>query len=699
MELCADWFAVEADDDVSRHGIADDPRAERFDWRPIDVPGHWENSSGFAGASGPLMYRKRFHVAPPADDQRRWLTLDGVLYQADVWLDGAYLGDPEGYFAPHSFDITALSQLGDEHVLAVEVTCAPQGPQGRRNLTGALQLDLDGANPGGLWRPALVYDTGPIRIDRLRVLCRDADDRRAHLRLLARVDSDQQRTVTVRTSVTGAADAGDERDFTVAAGGNEIEWTLDIVDPQLWWPRTLGEQALATVAVEVLVDGRRSDRRERRTGLRQVDWDNWVCSINGERLFLKGATIDPLPTALGDAAAPEAAVRSADEAIRTATTLGLDAIRIAGHIADRRWYDAADEAGLVVLQDFPLQGGHARGVRGQAVDQARAAVDQLAHHPSLVMWSAHNAPVPTASSGGDRRRLAVAAGQQLPSWNRSVLDRWVKRALEDADPTRLVVAHSGVVAHLPQLDGTDSHLSYGWSYGAIDDLGRRARRQPRSVRFVSEFGAASAGNAAGRRSLTDVGGPGAELLAQHFDPARFTTDAAWRNATQAYQAELLRRQIETLRKLKFRPTGGFSFTTLFDTAPIGFGVIDADGAPKTAFEAVRAACAPLIVVAEPLPTAPVPGRRVRVDVHAVNAERAPVEGATLEAVLTWPAGSRRWQFGGDLPADEVVLVGRVQFDVPALDVGDDLALTLTLTKPTGSLAPLATNRYVTRARS
>ncbi|NQY55731.1 MAG: hypothetical protein HRT86_04455 [Ilumatobacteraceae bacterium] len=692
MELCADWFAVVADDDVRRHGLADDPRAEQFDWRPIDVPGHWENSDGFAGSSGPLMYRHRFHAPPPADGRRRWLTLDGVMYQADVWLDGAYLGDPEGYFGPHSFDITALSQLGDEHVLAVEVTCSPQSHNGRRNLTGALQPDLDAPNPGGLWRPVVVYDTGPVRIDRLRVLCRDADDRRAHLRLLARVDSDRQRTVTVRTSVTGAADAGDERDFTVAAGVNEIEWTLDITDPQLWWPRTLGEQALATVAVEVLVDGQCSDRRERRTGLRQVDWDNWVCSVNGERLFLKGATIDPRPTALGDPAAPDAA-------INTATTLGLDALRFAGYIADRRWYAAADEAGLVVLQDFPLQGGHARSVRAQAVEQARAAVDHLAHHPCVVMWSAHNNPVPTASSTGDRRRLAVTAGRQLPSWNKTVLDRWVKRALEDADPTRLTIAHSGVVAHLPQLDGTDGHLSYGWSYGAIDDLGRRARRQPRSVRFVSEFGAASAGNATERRALTAVGGPGAELLAQHFDPARFTTDAEWRNATQAYQAELLRRQIETLRKLKFQPTGGFSFATLFDTAPIGFGVVDNDGAPKAAFESVRAACAPLIVVAEPLPTAPVPGRLVRVDVHAVNAERAPVEGVTLEAVLTWPAGSRRWQFGGVLPADEVVLIGRVQFDVPALTYGDELALTLTLTTPTGALTPLATNRYVTCARS
>ncbi|MEO1057585.1 MAG: hypothetical protein AAFY28_11785, partial [Actinomycetota bacterium] len=484
MELRADWLAVEANDDVRRHGLDSDPRADDFDWHPIDIPGQWVNTPRFAAYDGPVMYRGSVHAAPPEPGRRRWLTLDGVMYQADVWLDGAYLGDPEGYFSPHTFDITALSSLTEEHTVAVEVTCAPQGVRGRRNLTGALQPHIDAPNPGGLWRPVLMYETGPVRIDRLRVICRDADHRRAHLRLVARVDSDDQRQVVVRTSVTGAADAGAEQPFTLAAGTNEIEWTIDITDPTLWWPRAIGDQSLATVSVEIDVDGEVSDRRQRRTGLRQIDWDNWVCSINGERVFLKGVAVAPRTTALAD---PSAAERAA----HATAALGLDAWRVLGHVADRSWYSAADEQGIVVLQDFPLQWGHARSVRSQAVEQARAAVDQLAHHPSIVLWNAHNDPAaqPTGEQReGLRRRLTTTTAQQLPSWNKSVLDRWVKRAFDSVDPSRLTVAHSGVAAHLPQLDGTDSHLSYGWSYGAIDDLARRARRQPRSVRFVSEFG-------------------------------------------------------------------------------------------------------------------------------------------------------------------------------------------------------------------
>jgi len=39
----------------------------------------------------------------------------------DVWLDGAYLGDTEGYFFPHTFEVTEHLRSRSEHQLAVEV--------------------------------------------------------------------------------------------------------------------------------------------------------------------------------------------------------------------------------------------------------------------------------------------------------------------------------------------------------------------------------------------------------------------------------------------------------------------------------------------------------------------------------------------------------------------------------------------------
>jgi len=703
MHLSDPWLAAEADDDVRRNGIGMD--ADDSTWTCVEVPGHWQDHPDFASSDGPLMYRHAFSADPPAEGRRRWVTLDGIFYQADVWLDGAYLGDPEGYFTSHNLEITSLSRIDHEHVLAVEVTCSPQsGTAGRRNITGIFQTPAGvgpNRNPGGLWRPVSVYDTGPVQIDRLRVLCRDADARRAHLRLATRLDSDRLTPVTMRTYVDG--DQVDEQHQSIAAGHNDFEWTIDISDPALWWPRALGDQPLIEVAVEVVIDGEVSDRRERRTGLRQLVWDDWICSVNGERLFLKGANL--LPTTLGPAnASGEMIRRDLDAAVE----LGLDALRVHGHIADRPLYEAADEAGILLLQDFPLQWGHARSVRHQAVEQARAAVDSLGHHPSIAMWTAHDDPGATDAaviSAGWRGTARSIAAKQLPSWNKSVLDRWVKRAFERADSSRQVVAHSGVVPHLPQLDGTDSHLWFGWRHGEAEDLAEFAARLPRMVRFVSEFGSDSPPADAPfideqlarfawpsldwEQMQIDVGYQ-RDVAERSFAPTEFDTFDEWRDTLQYYQSHVLKTQIETLRRLKYRPTGGFCFSSLNDSAPaISSSILDHERRPKPAFATVAAACVPVLVVADPLPADLHSGAQLDLDVHVVSDLRTALDFAVVDAVVSWDGGEQRWRFGGPIPADDVVKVGRIRMSVP--DATGPIALDLHLT----SGETTSRNRYTT----
>ena len=651
MELGGLWRAAEADDDVRRDGIGVD--TDDRDWVELEVPGHWQDHPAFADSQGPVMYRRRFDAAEPGTDRRRWVTLDGIFYQADVWLDGAYLGDPEGYFFPHTFDITQLARFGTDHVLAVEVTCSPElETSGRRNLTGVHQPPTDDpANPGGLWRPVHVFDTGPARIDRLRVLCRDADERRAHLRIAARIDIDRDAEVVVRTLLDGVID--DEVPQFLAKGHNEIEWTVDITDPALWWPRALGDQPLLETAIEVVVDGEVSDRRSRRTGLRQIVWDNWTCSVNGERLFLKGANLLPLRRSPGHATAADVEV-----ALDAAGDLGLDALRVQGHIGDRALYRGADERGILLLQDFPLQWSHVRSVRSQAVDQARAAVDALGHHPSIAMWSAHGNPSglePPAERDGWAGRARSVARQQLPTWNRTVLDRWVKRSFERADSTRQVIAHSGVLPHLPRLDGTDSHLWFGWRYGDADDLARFAQRLPRMVRFVTEFGA---------------------------DAAPDDPDA------QRHQADLLKVQIEALRRIKYRPTGGFCFSSLLDSTPgTASSVLALDGTRKLAYDAVRDACVPLLVVAEPMPADVTTGAHLDLAIHVISDRRDALDFAVVDAIVRSSWTEQTFRFGGPVPADDVANVGQLQFTVP-----DDLGpLTVELQLTYGG--ETGTNRY------
>jgi beta-mannosidase len=699
VELSGVWRAAHATDDLRRRAV--EPGFDDGDWPEIAVPGHWRGHPEFVDSDGPVLYRHRFRQLPPDPGRRRWVTLDGVFYQADVWLDGAYLGDPEGYFAPHSFDVTALAALDTDHVLAVEATCSPQtSVRGKRNITGIFQHwdGLDRAwNPGGLWRPVRVHDTGPVRLARLRVLCRDADEARAHLLLTARLDSDTRRRVVLRTRVDGQVLS--DAEHVLATGVNEVAWAVDVDRPQLWWPHSLGDQHLTDVVVDVLVDDEPSDRADRRTGCRTVAWNDWVLSVNGERLFLKGSNLLPTTAGLADAT-PEMVARDVELAIDA----HLDVLRVHGHIARPELYDAADRAGLILIQDFPLSWGYARSVRRQAVEQAREAVDLLGHHPSIALWIGHNDPV-AAGVGieGDTSvaRLRFLAGHQLPSWNKTVLDRWVKRSFEKADPTRSAVPHSGVLPHLPLIDGTDSHLYFGWYHGESGELGRLAARLPRLVRFVSELGAQSVPDSADFIDTSTWPDLDWETLATRhglqrwvFDervpPAEFATFDAWRDATQQYQADLLRQQVETLRRIKYRPTGGFCTFSFNDASPmVSWSVLDHQRRPKAGYGALRDSCAPVIVTSDWPPSIVAPGDPLELDLHVVNDLHQPLAPAVVTATLSWAGGERSWYFGGDVPSDECVKIGRVATIVPETLGSLRLELRFTAGDTT------ATNRYTT----
>ncbi len=682
MDLTGAWHAAVADEELRRRWQDDD-----FDaggWETVAVPGHWRSVAAFADTDGPLLYRRSFEADAPGAGRRTWLTFDGLFYQGDVWLDGAYLGDTEGYFVPHTVEVSDALRARREHHLAIEVTCSrPSDLTAKRNLTGVFQhwdcLDPDW-NPGGIWRPVRLTETGLVRIAGLRVLCREASEERAVVVLRAVLDSAGPRTVRLHTAV-GAADHESEQ--PLADGPNEVEWTVTVERPALWWPRALGPPTLHDVVVRALVPGpggeEVSDERRLRTGLRQVRMRSWIASVNGERMFLKGSNQGPTRMALAEAT-PDELARDVDLALDA----GLDLLRIHAHITRPELYDAADERGLLLWQDMPLQWGYARGVRKQAVRQADAAVEQLGHHPSIAIWCGHNEPMAIENDpdmwGDPRalRRMAVRAfaAQELPTWNKTVLDRSVKRSLEKGDGTRPVIAHSGVIPHPPLLDGTDSHLYFGWYHGKERDLPTFLRALPRMARFVTEFGAQAIPTTAGFceperwpdldwERLGRTHALQKALFDKFVPPGDHTTFESWADATQAYQAQVVRRHVEELRRIKYAPTGGFAQFCFADGHPaVTWSVLGHDRAPKLGYDALRAACRPVIVVADRLPEVVRPGEHLALDVHVVSDLRVPVRGVEVVAEVGWPGGARIWRWGGDLPADSCERVGTVQLRVP-----------------------------------
>jgi beta-mannosidase len=162
---------------------------------------------------------------------------------------------------------------------------------------------------------------------------------------------------------------------------------------------------------------------------------------------------------------------------------------------------------------------------------------------------------------------------------------------------------------------------------------------------------------------------------RYVPPDGYPTFDAWRTATQEYQAVVVRRQIETLRRIKYRPTGGFAQFCFADGHPgVTWSVLGHDRAPKLGFDALRAACRPVIVVADRLPATVAPGLALALDVHVVSDRRTQIDDAEISAELTWPGGTRSWRWRGDVPADGCQRVGTVQVVVP--DAPGPIVLTL-----------------------
>jgi beta-mannosidase len=705
-QVTGPWRAAPADEALRRS--ATDPDFADDGWEPIHVPGHWRSTPAFSGLDGPLLYRARFSDAdlPPAEgpDARTWLVLDGVFYTSDVWLDGAYVGDTEGYFFPHAFEITDAVAERAEHVLALEVGCAPQtDKRHKRNLTGVFQhWDLIDQtwNPGGIWRPVRLERSGPVRIRHLRVLCSDARDDNATVFVRAVVDTAEARQVVMRTTVrddSGRDIVELESEKHLAAGENRLEWTIGIPNPRLWWPWSLGEQPRYNVDVDVATELGSSDARSRSLGLRRVEMRNWIFSVNGERLFLKGANQGPIRMALGEAEPVEF-----ERDVRLAKEANLDFLRVHAHVSRPDLYEAADAQGLLIWQDLPLQWGYARGVRAQARRQAREAVDLLAHHPSVVLWCGHNEPLAIdmdpadLNDPGGRLRTAARmfAGQLLPTWNKSVLDHSIASVLEKADGSRPVIAHSGILPHPPQLDGTDSHWYFGWYHGEQRDFPALLRRWPRVARFVSEFGAQAVPDDAA--FLEPERWPNLDwdraarvhslqkpMFDRYVPPADHATFDEWRDATQRYQAKLIRDHVTALRLLKYRPTGGFAQFCFADGQPaVSWSVLDHDRTPKLGFAALRDACAPVVVTATPLPAALRAGDALFVRIWAISDRRISFPDMVASLHLYWrshgPASAnsadssepersldRSWQ--GDLPADAATHLATIETTVADAD--------------------------------
>lgn len=460
-------------------------------------------------------YETRLPAAQSGHEQTD-LVFDGLDTVAEVIVDGRPLGRVRNMHRSYRFDVTGL-----DGPLAVRFVSAYAEAEAVRGKTG----DRPGAYPepyqylrkmacsfGWDWGPTLVTAGiwRPVRLERWSTA------RLARVRPLVTVEGgvgvvelrvDVERT-RVEAGLTLEARVGDRR---VRAGitGTGATVRVEVPDAQLWWPRGYGEQTLYDVELTLLHDRAPLDVWRRRVGFRQVGLDTsadahgtgFTLVVNGERLFVRGVNWIP------DDVFPSRVSRERYRArLRQAAGAGVDLVRVwgGGIYESEDFYDACDELGLLVWQDFPFACAaypEEQPLRGEVEAEARENVVRLMPHPSLVLWSGNNENLWGFRDWGWEERLGG------DSWGEGYYLGLLPRVVAELDPTRPYTAGSpwsGSWGRHPNDPAHGTHHS--WEVWNREDYAGYRSQVPR---FVAEFGwQAPPAYATLRRAL-----PGEELAA------------------------------------------------------------------------------------------------------------------------------------------------------------------------------------------
>lgn len=191
----------------------------------------------------------------------------------------------------------------------------------------------------------------------------------------------------------------------VASGTNKgvkdaLEFTVDVKQPELWWPRPQGTPHLYSLKLHLSLDGRVLDRRETAVGIREIrpvlrdpqsGEKRFRFDVNGRPMFLPGACWAPLE-GLTHCWNQERAARLLDLFEHG----GMNVLRIwgEGNIPPQEFYDACDRRGILIWQDFMF--GYSMHPSGDPAFDAncRAEIEdmirRLRNHPSILLWCGGN---------------------------------------------------------------------------------------------------------------------------------------------------------------------------------------------------------------------------------------------------------------------------------------------------------------------
>jgi len=379
-------------------------------------------------------YRTEFAVPEAYRNKRLWLNFDGINWKARVYLNGVKVGDINGAFIRGRFDITETVDFTGKNTLAVYIEWCDSQTEDMPSFLCSASWDWMPAIPGrnmGIYKDVFLSATGDVTVNDVNVVTDLPlpDTSKATLTASAFVKnvSDKEITGQLKGKISYEEQTYSlEKTVTVKAGEEtEVFFEpLTVENPALWWPNGSGEQPLYELAVSFEENGAVSDTETISFGIREISYDytegDLTLSVNGQKILCKG----------GNWGIPDAMLRFTDEdfddAVRLHAEENFNMIRCWHGTSDfAAFYEACDRYGILVYEDFWLNGWSSPRDVEMFMQNVDDKVRRLRSHACLAVWCGENEATPPAP-----------------------LDKLIPETIEKYDTERLYIAASndGAVA-------------------------------------------------------------------------------------------------------------------------------------------------------------------------------------------------------------------------------------------------------------
>ncbi|MBU2887744.1 beta galactosidase jelly roll domain-containing protein [Gilvimarinus agarilyticus] len=320
-------------------------QTDTSNWDKIAVPGVWDTYDRYSDYMGDAWYRTEFIADKSWHAQQVRLVFDSVYHDAEVWLNGQYLGENKLGFMAFDFDVSNHLRLGSNNTLIVKAN--------NRFRRGAVW------NWGGIRRPVYLDIRPQTHISKVYVNAQpNLATGSAKINLKAFLANLSEKPVSVTADFSVMRDGElvahypGEKALTIAAGESaelEKQQVLAAEKVALWH---FNHPNLYHIKTTLRIDGEAVHQHKDRFGIRKVEVKDRKFYLNGEQVRLVGLNMVPEDRFDGNAL-PLSRIK---EDVDLLKTLNANFARLSGPALPKEYLDYLDEVGFLVVEEVALWG-------------------------------------------------------------------------------------------------------------------------------------------------------------------------------------------------------------------------------------------------------------------------------------------------------------------------------------------------------